>query len=130
MRCEGAWRGNKPSPNYARDAGRPLEIAWQEGISNRQRVGPKAPVVSVTGKGPARRDRVRVRELNVSEPLTRCRKDSDVIKTGVLELSRDEWGGNLFIGRPSVTGMQAQDPNAGSRRERSNLRGDAKGKVE
>ena len=111
------------------DAGRPLKIAWQEEVSNRQRVGPKAPVVSVAGKGLARRDRVRVRELNACEPLTRCRKDSDVIKTGVSELSRDERGGNPSTG-PSVTGMKAQDPNAGSRRERRNLGGDAKGKVE
>lgn len=53
VRCEGARLGSKPWPNYARDEGRPLEIALQEEISNhRQRLRSKALVVSVTGKGP------------------------------------------------------------------------------
>jgi hypothetical protein len=90
VRCEGARLGDKPWPNYAREEGWPLEVALQEEISNhRQRLGSKAPVVSVTGKGPARRGQVCARELNVSEPLTRCRKDRDVIETGVPKLSRD-----------------------------------------
>ncbi len=47
-------------------------------------------VVSVTGKGPARRGQVCAREHNVSEPLTTCRKDRDVIETGILKLPRDK----------------------------------------
>lgn len=67
VRCEGARFGSKPWPNYARDEGRPLEIALQEEISNhRQWLGRKALVVSVPGKGPARRGQVCARELNVS----------------------------------------------------------------
>ena len=74
----------------------------------------------MTGNGPATRGRVCARELNVSEPLTRCRKDRDVIETGVLELPRDrvEWepvywlhGGRYEGGR---TRAQALAWNAGT----------------
>ena len=39
-------------------------------------------VVSVTEKAPLDGVRYVLRELNVSEPLTTCRKRRDVIKTG------------------------------------------------
>ena len=91
VRCEGTRPGSRPWPNYVRDEGRPLEIALQEEISNpRQRLRAKALVVSVTGKGPARRGQVGARALHVREPLTRCRKDRDIIETGVLKLPRDK----------------------------------------
>jgi len=39
---------------------------------------------------------VRFRETNASEPLMRCRKVLDGIKTGVLTLLQDKFRGNLF----------------------------------
>ena len=35
-------------------------------------------------------------ETNTSEPLRKCRKRRDVIKTGRVSLARDEPGGDLF----------------------------------
>ncbi len=65
--CEGARRGNRPWPNYARDEGRLLDIALQGKISNhRQRLGSQSLVVSVT----------------------RCRKDRDVIETETRDFAR------------------------------------------
>jgi hypothetical protein len=63
-------------------------------------------VVSVTEK--ARRDLVRCvpMETNTSEPLIKCRKRRDVIKTGGKSLTRDKSGGNLFTAQV-VTGMEA-----------------------
>ncbi|AEW07026.1 hypothetical protein Sulac_3602 (plasmid) [Sulfobacillus acidophilus DSM 10332] len=66
-----------------RDEGRPLETALQEEVSNhRQRLGSKAPVVSVTEKAELDSVRYVLWELNASEPLRTCRKRRDVIKTG------------------------------------------------
>jgi len=53
-------------------------------------------VVSVEGKGPARRDQVRFRETSVSEPLMRCRKQKDDVETGGVHHSRISPGENLF----------------------------------
>ena len=53
-------------------------------------------VVSVTEK--AKQDFVRCvpMETNKSEPLIKCRKHRDVIKTGRESLARDKSGGNLI----------------------------------
>jgi hypothetical protein len=48
---------------------------------------------------------VRTEKANVSEPLLKCRKRSDDIKTGVQLLPWDEPGGCLFIGLV-VSGMK------------------------
>jgi len=52
-------------------------------------------VVSVTEKAHEMRQ-VGTEKANVSEPLLKCRKRIDDIKTGVQLLSRDESGGYLF----------------------------------
>ncbi len=93
-----------------KDEGRPFGTALQEEVSNhRKRLGAKALVVSVTGKGEARLRQVGASELNASEPLLTCRKLKDVIKTGIGLLSRDESGGSLQIGQ-MVTGTKAAGP--------------------
>jgi len=63
-------------------------------------------VVSVTEK--AGQDLVRCvpTETNTSEPLIKCRKRRDVIKTGRESLARDKSGGNLFTVQ-AVAGMKA-----------------------
>jgi hypothetical protein len=45
-------------------------------------------------------------ETNTSEPLIKCRKRRDVIKTGRVSLARDKSGGNLFTVQ-MVAGMEA-----------------------
>jgi hypothetical protein len=45
-------------------------------------------------------------ETNTSEPLIKCRKRSDVIKTRGESLTWDKPGGNLFTVQ-TVTGMKA-----------------------
>ncbi len=49
----------------------------------------KAPVVSVKGKGTTRSCQGWIREMSVSEPLMRCRKEKDDVKTDVLTLHQD-----------------------------------------
>ena len=44
-------------------------------------------------------------KANASEPLMTCRKRKDYIKTGSVELFRDEFGGSLFTDR-AVYGMK------------------------
>ncbi len=62
---------------------RPLGAGLQEQVPNRLKLhGLRALVVSVEGKGPARRDQVRFRETSASEPLMRCRKLKDDVETG------------------------------------------------
>ena len=64
-----------------RDEGRPLEVAIQVETSNHLKLlRSKAVVVSVEGKGRIT-CQVSVAEMNASEPLLRCRKRMDVIKT-------------------------------------------------
>jgi hypothetical protein len=48
---------------------------------------------------------VRTEKANVSEPLLKCRKRSDGIKTGVQLLPWEQSGGCLFIGQ-MVSGMK------------------------
>jgi len=66
----------------------------------------KAMVVSVEGKGGARLRQVCAMETNTSEPLRKCRKRRDVIKTRGESLTWDEPGGNLLTDQ-AVTGMEA-----------------------
>jgi hypothetical protein len=39
---------------------------------------------------------VKVKETNASEPLMKCRKRMDGVKTGGSSLTRDKSGGDLF----------------------------------
>jgi hypothetical protein len=61
-------------------------------------------VVSVTEKAYVIRQ-VRTEKANVSEPLLRCRKRSDDIRTGVRSLPWDQSGGYLFTALV-VSGME------------------------
>jgi hypothetical protein len=45
-------------------------------------------------------------ETNASEPLKKCRKGRDVIKTGRCLLARDKSGGNLLTVQ-AVAGIKA-----------------------
>jgi len=55
-----------------------------------------ARVVSVKEKAWQRLCQVRFRETSASEPLMRCRKLLDGVKTGGLSLLQDKSRGNLF----------------------------------
>ena len=47
------------------------------------------------GKG-SLKDQVSIKETNASEPLMKCRKRRDDVKTGGLSLTRDKHEGNLL----------------------------------
>ena len=73
-----------------RDEGRSLGIGLQDQIPNtRKLLGPKAPVVSVSGKGRTRSSQVRAEKTNASEPLMRCRKRRNVTETRLQSLAWD-----------------------------------------
>ena len=57
----------------------------------------RARVVSVEEKVSLRRDQVRFREMNASEPLMRCRKVGDDVKTGELWPARISPGGACLL---------------------------------
>ena len=84
-------------PCCMRDEGRPLGTGLQDQVPNHLELrGSKALVVSVPGKGRPRFCQVRVKETNASEPLLKCRKRRDGVKTGGESLTRDKSGGDLF----------------------------------
>jgi len=56
-------------------------------------------VVSVKVKGTATLCQVRTKETSVSEPLMRCRKDKDGVKTGGHLVLQDKLGGSLLTAR-------------------------------
>ncbi|MDP2967872.1 MAG: hypothetical protein Q8P64_01535, partial [Deltaproteobacteria bacterium] len=58
------------------------------------------------GKGLTRWDQVRVKETNVSEPLRKCRKRRDGVKTRGESLTWDESGGDLHTVQ-AASGMKA-----------------------
>jgi len=66
----------------------------------------KAMVVSVKEKAELRLRQVCTMETNTREPLTKCRKRRDVIKTRRESLTWDEFGGYLLTGQ-AVAGMKA-----------------------
>jgi hypothetical protein len=79
------------------DEGRPLEAGLQEQASNHLKLlWSKARVVSVKEKSRLRLWQVRIREMNLSEPLMRRRKQEDGVKTGGLSTFQDESRGNLL----------------------------------
>jgi hypothetical protein len=80
-----------------RDEGRPLGAGLRRQAPNHlERLGSRAPVVSVKGKGTARPCQVRIGKATAREPLMTCRKHKDDVKTGVESLPRDQrWGDPL-----------------------------------
>ncbi|MGB5830732.1 MAG: reverse transcriptase domain-containing protein [Thiohalocapsa sp.] len=89
------------------DEGRPLEAAVQAEASNHPRLLPlREVVVSALGNGRARPGQVWTVESNASEPLMRCRKRRDDVKTGGQSLTRDQSGRNLFTAQ-MASGMKA-----------------------
>ncbi len=86
--------------SYTRDEGRPLGTGLQEQVPNHPELHwSKARVVSVEGKGMTliMSDEVQGDEDN--EPLKRCRKRKDGVKTGGSRYPRNKPGENLFIVR-------------------------------
>ena len=101
--------GRKPAvqPCCTRDGGRPPEAAVQAEASNRPLLLPsREVVVRELGKGRARPGQVRTVESNASEPLMRCRKRRDDVKTEGVSLPREECGGHLFTAR-TASGIEA-----------------------
>lgn len=101
--------GRKPcvQPCCTSDEGRPLEAAVQAEASNHPLLlRLRGAVVSELGKGRARSGQVRTVESNASEPLMRCRKRRNDVKTGGLSLTRDQSGRNLFTAQ-MASGIKA-----------------------
>ena len=53
-------------------------------------------MVSVKGKAWQRPCQVWIKEMSASEPLMRCRKNMDGVKTGVLDEFQDKSRGHLL----------------------------------
>ena len=66
----------------------------------------KAMVVSVEEKVETRSRQVSAKETNTSEPLMKCRKRRDAVKTRRESLAWDKSGGDLFTVQ-AVAGMKA-----------------------
>ncbi len=77
-----------------------------EAPNHRKLLWSKAMVVSVTEKAGLDLVRCVPMETNTSEPLIKCRKRMDAIKTGRKSLTRDKSGRYLFTAQV-VTGMEA-----------------------
>ena len=101
-------------------------------------------VVSNMGKGSIR-SQVSAMETNKTEPLLKCRKSKDVIKTGIGFLSRDKSGGYLIqeesLKNPDVglsSGLlsrrwpvcRRREHGTGFDTELGNLYSDAKGEIQ
>ena len=82
----------------AGDEGRPLEAGLQEQVSNHLKLlCSKGRVVSVKEKSRLRLWQVRIREMNVSEPLMRRRNELDGVKTGGIQDARMSPGGTCLL---------------------------------
>jgi len=83
----------------------PSEPACRSQASNHLKLlWSKARVVSVKEKSRLRLWQVRIRETSEAEPLMRCRKQEDGVKTGGLSDFQDESRGSLltaWAGRPA-----------------------------
>jgi hypothetical protein len=91
--------------NYTRDGGRPSEAALQEEASNHSKLHwSKARVVSVREKGSWKTSGKRQGDEAI-EPLLKCRKDIDELKTERGPVLRDKLGGHLFTGQV-VSGIE------------------------
>jgi hypothetical protein len=75
----------------------PSEPAYRSRLQTTSSCIGKEPfVVSVEEKAWQRLCQVRIKEMSASEPLMRCRKIRDGVKTGVLAGLQDKLRGNLF----------------------------------
>lgn len=91
--------------NCARDGGRPSETVLQEKVSNHSKLRrSKAGVVSVREKVSNKTSGMDHGDEAI-EPLLKCRKRIDEIKTEGKSLTRDKFGGNLFTGQV-VSGIE------------------------
>ena len=107
MPREASERKGGKTPNSRRDEGGPLVAVVQAEATNHPLLLPlREVVVSEMGKGSARHCQVRTVESNESEPLMRCRKFQEVVKTGVYAGLREESVRNLFTAQ-MATGIKA-----------------------
>lgn len=91
--------------NYTRDGGRPSEAVLQEEASNHSKLRwLKAKVVSVREKVSSKASGEGQGDEEI-EPLLKCRKYIDEIKTEGRSLTREKFGGNLFTGQ-AVSGIK------------------------
>jgi len=83
-----------------RDEGRSFGTGLQEQASNPLKLlWSRARVVSVKEKARRRLCQVRFKETSASEPLMRCRKSKDDVKTGGFLYPRISSGGSLLTAR-------------------------------
>ena len=89
--------------NFDEDVGRPLGVGAQARASNRPELrGSRAQVVSVVGKGGRKSRQVWRQESNESEPLMKCRKTLDDVKTDLVRRGQDELGGKPARGPSGI----------------------------
>ena len=104
---EASKRKGGKTPNYRRDEGGPLVAVVQAEATNHPLLLPlREVVVSEMGKGSARHCQVRTVESNESEPLMKCRKYQDDVKTRVYRASWEESGRHLFTAQ-MASGIKA-----------------------
>ena len=83
--------------NCTKDEGGPLGAGLQEQASNRLKLHwLSASVVSVKEKARRGLCQVSIKETRESDPLLKCRKRRDDVKTGGKSLTQDKSKGNLF----------------------------------
>ena len=85
-------------PCCTQDEGRPLAAALQEEAANHLTLrGSRARVVSGEANGTTRSCQVRITKTSASEPLRRCRKRRDDVKTGASRYSRRSSGATCLL---------------------------------
>ena len=83
-----------------RDGSRPSVGGLQEQATNhRKRHCLKGVVWSITEKALKKKRQVWIKKTKKREPLFKCRKTRNGIKTGEVSLPQEEIGGNLFTGQ-------------------------------
>ena len=81
----------------------PLGTGWQEQVPNHlRRLWSKAMVVSTEGKGLAKTGQVTGKKRTAREPLWKCRKRRDDVKTVGVSLPRDKAPTKPVYGRSGI----------------------------
>jgi hypothetical protein len=89
--------------NCLTDEGRPVGTGLQGQVPNRlRRLWSKAMVVSTEGKGLARTSQVTRKKWTAREPLGKCRKQKDDVKTAGGLLLRDQTPTKPVYGRSGI----------------------------
>jgi hypothetical protein len=113
------------------DERRSFGTGFQELVSNRREgLGLRVLVVSVTEKARLRSRQVRVKKMNESKPLMKCREVINGVKTGRQSLARDKSREYLIIDLGGVRHEGGMIFTQASIRNVGTCRSDAKGEAQ